>query len=216
MGAGSFRLPLFQLFNVATASPNYMYGRFSQSFAARKPAKTTGSSTDLDAVTAGDGPFDEVGVGDEVHVNRDGTHDVRYITAVTDGDNAAVNSAVDWEVGPQGSSGRHFHIRKFQSGTGAEDGWFSVRHVEALKIQLIVTTINATSITFRAEGRIKGPQTTATLIDEETFTAAGSGYIDVTRMLDANWDEVRLGVQVAGDSGLQSVTAYALGVAAAA
>lgn len=208
-----FRWPLFEKFNLATASPNFMYGRFSEMRSGRKPLKTSGSSTTVTAVTAGDGPFDELTVGDQINVNRDGTVDTVYIATIVDADNGTVTgSGVDWTTGPQGAPGRHFQFRRFQSGTGATAGWFDARNVQALKIQYILTTLNGTSITFQVEGRIKGAQQTATIIDSKTLTAAGSGFIDVTRMLDAAWDEVRVGAQIAGDSGTNDISVYALGV----
>lgn len=213
MGTGmAFRLPLFENFDVSTASPNFMYGRFSEMLTARKPLKTSGSSTTVAAVTAGDGPLDEMTVGDQVNVNRDGSVDTVYIATITDGDNGTVSSAVNWQTGPGGSSGRHFQFRRFQSGTTASSGWFDAHNVQALKIVYNVATLNGTSITIQVEGRVKGAQQFAVPIETRVVTVAGNGFIDVTRMLDAAWDEVRVGLQVAGDSGAQSVSAYALGV----
>jgi hypothetical protein len=208
----NFRWPLFEKFDVTTASPNVMYAVFSPVLNARKPATTAGSSTTVTAVTAGDGPFDGLQLGGQLSSldGNTGVTDVVYVTTYTDQDNIVVDTAVDWTTGFTGAPGRHFQYRKFLKGTTADDGWFNTRTAAGLKIQVIVTTILATSITFTFEGRIKGAQQAPTTITTKTFTAAGSEYVDV-QPLDAPWDEVRVGVQVAGASGAQSISAYALG-----
>lgn len=203
-----FRHQLFAKYN---ATATLTYGIFSGETTLPKPVTTSGSSTSITAVTAGDGPFNAVGVGDELHVDRDGTHDVVYITAIADEDNATVETAVDWEDGPRGeTAGRHARLRRFLSGTTDDDGWFSVHGNKSVKIQFIVSTINATSITFSVQGRIAGSQQSPTDITSSVFTATGSDYVDL-QPLDADWDEVRVGVQVTGDTGAQDVSAYALG-----
>lgn len=195
---------LFSNYDVTTTAPDYMWAQFSRPSSAPKPAKTVGLSASLTEVTPGDDPFSLVSVGDLLHVNRDGTHEVVACTSKTDDANIGVDEAVDWEVGPQGSAGRCFSTCRFLSGTTANDGWF--RASPRLRICVVVNTINAASITCRIEGRIAGPFATGTLIDTRTFTSTGSNTFGLA---NAMWDEVRVGLQVAGDSGAQSVTVSA-------
>lgn len=201
-------VPLFQKYDAPTT---LTYGKFSQEIVARKPAKTSGSSTTVSAVTAGDLPFAGIGAGSELHVNRDGEHDVVYFTPDGGGDNdtGTVDAAVDWSTGPGGSTGRHFRFRHFLSGTTAADGWIPCREYTGMKIQLIVHSFNAASVTFSIEGRVKFPQATPTVITTKQFTATGSDFVDL-QPLDAPWDEVRVGVIVAGDTGANSVSVAAV------
>lgn len=200
-------VPLFQKYDAPTT---LTYGKFSEEIVARKPAKTSGSSTTVSAVTAGDNPFAGFGAGYELHVDRDGTHDVVYFTPDGGGDldTGTVDTAVNWQTGPQGSTGRHFRYRHFLSGTTAADGWVECRRFKGIKIQMTVHSFNAASVTFSIEGRNKFPQTGPTVITTTQFTATGSDFVDL-QPLDAPWDEFRVGVIVAGDTGANSVSAAA-------
>lgn len=202
-------MPIIPIFQKYDAPTTLTYGKFSQEIVGRKPAATSGSSTTITAVTAGDAPFAGLAAGSELHVDRDGTHDVVYFTPGVDDDTGTVDTAVNWETGPQGSSGRHFRFRHFLSGTAATDGWIGNRGFKSVKIQMIVHSFNAGSVTFSIEGRNKFPQSAATVITTQVFTATGSAFVDL-QPLDADWDEVRVGVIVAGDTGANSVSAVAV------
>lgn len=199
-------MPIVPHFLKFDADGTQRYGVFGPATVGRKPAKTSGSSTSITAVTAGDAPFQGLQVGAELQVNRDGTNDVVYLAAIADDDNATTDAAVNWQTGPQSSSGRHFKFRQFLVGTTAADGWVECRRFKGVKIQFVVHSYNSTGITFSIEGRNKFTQTTPTVITTKQFTATGSDFVDL-QPLDAPWDEFRVGVQVTGDSGANSVSA---------
>ena len=87
----------------------------------RVSIETSGSSTDVTAVTAGTNPFANMAVGDVIYVVRDnGARDIRIITTHTDADTIVVETAVDW------SDGFFFSWMNTTCGTGATDGWINV------------------------------------------------------------------------------------------
>jgi hypothetical protein len=202
----AIRIPLFQKYQVV-ASTDPVFGVFGPDQVGTKRALTSGSSTTVTSVTAGDAAFGGLQAGAELSVNRDGTRDVVYITTWTDEDNIVVDTAVNWEAGPQGSVGRQHHFRRFLSGQGVNDGWFNAEEFDNVTIQYELSTFNATSVTLYTEGRIKGSQMApVTLVDNIVLTATGEGFITIPESVD----EVRFGALVTGDSGSNLLSAYAL------
>lgn len=87
---------------------------------------TSGSSTTVSALTAGEEPFANVAVGDELtFVGMGGLpldtagNEYRLVTARASADSITVNTAIDI-----GTTGRTFTYRKRACGTAATDGWF--------------------------------------------------------------------------------------------
>jgi hypothetical protein len=207
MSTARIRIPLFQNYQV-TSDTDAVFGVFGPDTQGQGVLKTSGSSTTVTAGTAGREPFRGLTVGTEISVNRDGTRDVRYLATIDAGlDEATVDSAVNWEAGPQGSTGRAWHYRLFQSGQAATDGWFGVQEFESVTIQYELTTFNATDVTLYVEGRIKGPQSTpVSLVDPIVLTAVGEGFITIPEVVD----EIRFGCLMDTDGGSNILNAYAL------
>jgi hypothetical protein len=207
----STRLLLFKNYNVA--STDYIYGRYSDVLNAPKYLKTSGSSTTVSEKNAGDDVFDGYGVGDLLHVEVDGTWTTRRITSVSGApDSVTVDTAVDWE---NGGAGRAFSFQRFSVGTAATDGWFSVTDYasDGRVVQISIETINATSLDFIIEGRIRGNPVSSRLWSE-SFTAATT--ITATVALSAipvsePVDEIRVGVKITTDGGAQDLTVQFLG-----
>lgn len=213
MPTQELRIPLFQKYDVV-ATTDAVFGKFGPDRGGRKPAKTSGSSTTVTKVTAGDTPFEGLQVGGELSVNRDGTWDVVYVTTFTDNENIVVDTAVNWADGPRGETGvgRHFHWRPFLSGQADTDGWVNVRQFESAYIAYSVPTFNATSLTLSFEGRVKGPQMapiTILTISVTGITPALNGEGIVT--IPEGVDEVRMGALVNTDTGVNTLNAYLIG-----
>lgn len=87
--------------------------------------KTTGSSTSVTAVTAGQLPFAALAVDDVIVVTRPGSNavDWRVIATKTDGDNITVDTAVNWDT----TTGFEFRWLDDQCGTTDNDGWIDVQ-----------------------------------------------------------------------------------------
>ena len=207
------RIPLFQKYDI-TPTTDCIYGVFGPDTVGQGFLTTSGSSTTVTPVTAGTLPYKGLTVGTEISVNRDGTRDVVYLTAIDSGfDSGTVDTAVNWQTGPQLGAGRAWHYRIFLGGQLDTDGWFNRRQFDDLVIQYAVPTFNATSLTLRVEGRIKGPQTSPiTLLNDITVTGItpalnGEGFIRVPEGVD----EVRFGALVNTDGGVNTLNAYALG-----
>lgn len=199
-------IQLFATYNIQDTS--FLYGAYSDPIPSRKYVKTTGSSTTVVSATASSGALDEVAVGYEMAVNRDGDVDVRYVTAKASGDSITINSAVDW--GRDASdTGYPYQFRYWNNGTAATSGWFGVDQFDDKGVQLIVTTLGSTSIEAIIEGRLKGSQTTNTILwplwsstSGYSFTATGSVVIPITEAVD----EIRVGFKRTG-AGTNSVSA---------
>lgn len=165
--------------------------------------KTTGASTTVTAVGTAV-PFTSLVVGDEITVITapDTTPVVRYVTARASAVSITISGAnVDWS---NGGAGYGFTWRHVACGTTSADGWIQVQPGASRTVQVIVTTINATSINVSFEGRIDGVVAVATpLLPTIAYTAATSEFITLPETIDA----FRVGWSVTGDAGVQSVSA---------
>jgi hypothetical protein len=199
---GTTRRTLFVNYDVASASA--IYGLYSDLIASAKPLKTTGSSTTVSEVAAADDTFANFVIGDILAVTRpNGNVDLRRVTAIGSiPDSVTVDSAVNWDQ----TGGFPFSYRRFTVGTGANTGWFSVGSCDEKDLTLYVTTINATSITFNVQGRQLGAYgPVVSDIYQKTFTAATAAGGDPVFVVE-HTDDLRVGVLVTGDAGVQSVT----------
>lgn len=85
--------------------------------------KTSGSSTTVTTVTAGQSVFAPITVGDTITVNVSGTEVFRTVTAKASDTSITVNAAVDLE---NSGNGYPWSYRDVACGTGANDGWLNV------------------------------------------------------------------------------------------
>lgn len=208
------RLLLFKNYDVSSTS--YIYGRYSPPIQAPKYLTTSGSSTTVSELNSGDNVFAGYGVGDLLHVEVDGAVTTRRITSVASiPDSVTVNSAVNWQ---NGTTGRAFSFQRFSVGTGADTGWFSIWDYDpsGRVVTISIETINATSLDFIIEGRIRGNPVSSRLWSQSytavtTITATVAlTAIPVTELVD----EIRVGVKVNTDGGAQDLTVQFLGTPA--
>lgn len=164
------------------------------------PVGTSGSSTTVAAITASSAPFATVAVGDVLYFQTDpyGAVSTRYVTAKASSDSITINSAITLSA----SAGYPFQYKHVACGTAATDGWIGVNQFTTKAIQLCVSTLNATSITFSVEAKIAGAPSSATLLTP-AYTATGCNVYSVPEQVD----QLRVGVKLAGDAGAQSVDA---------
>lgn len=190
---------LFQVYNIQDTS--YRYGKFDEYFTmAEKMVKTSGASTTVTSYTAASAALAPVDIADEIAVYRDGATDNRIVVTNADDDTITVGSNVDW------TTGRAYHYRKFRSGTAATDGWVTKDPHDSLTIQIIITTIGATSIEYRIEGRMRGfPEAPVILVAEVTKTTTDTPFA-ATHIINEEVDEIRVGFKQTG-AGTNSVSA---------
>lgn len=193
--------------NYDISATSYTYPRLSELINSRKYLTTSGSSTTVSELNASDDTFAGFGVGDLIDVEVDGAHTLRTVTnAGGVPDSVTVDTAVDWS---NGGAGRAFSFRRFSNGTAITDGWFSVVDYSKRAVQIVVTTINATSLDFTIEGRIRLSGAT-TVLWSKSYTAANTtpsttGGPDIINVSEGV-DDLRVGMKVSTDGGAQSVT----------
>ena len=115
------------LYDVDSTSKTYckLVGERGDPFAGPIPLQgriqTSGSSTTVTEETTGDNPFEQIGAGDVLVVDK-GPAGIDTVAVVTKASSASVtvNEAVDW------SNGYSFKFYDLQCGTGANDGWIPV------------------------------------------------------------------------------------------
>lgn len=193
----------FQAYDVSATSLTYplLTGNAASPFGGAIPGgaavSTSGSSTTVTATTASTNPFASVGVGDELYFQTaPGTAvSVRYCTAKASSDSITIDTAITLTA-------RQFTYKHFATGTAITSGAVDAATVGARAVQLCVQTLNATSITFSIEGRLAGAPAWATLV-APPFSATGCEIIAVPEALD----QLRVGVKVNTDTGVQSVSA---------
>lgn len=204
MSAHADTVTFFEAYDVSSTS--LIYCKFIPPRTGQGFITTTGSSTTWTAVGAAT-PFLGLAAGDELTVipGMTGTPIVRYIQTATSSTSIVVaGSAADLS---NGGAGYAFTYRTRSCGTASTDGWVDVGSLggRPLTLQIIVATINATSLTWSLEGRVAGRNTTATtIVPEIVYTGTGSQFITITEGVSA----IRLGIKINTDGGAQSVSAY--------
>lgn len=200
-------IPLFGNYDPGAA---YTYGRFGPMLGARKNLKTSGSSTTVTAVTADDGPLDEVDVGSLISVNRDGTWDNVYLTAKASADSGTVSGAgVNWDR----TGGRHFYFRRFLSGTGANDGAIGIDGYERRAVHVQVSTLASTSVVVTIQWRPQAYGAEWTTLFEDTLAATVSSSINsqAPYVIQEASGEIRVGWKANGNASGDVVAAYFVG-----
>lgn len=82
--------------------------------------------------------------------------------------------------------------------TGAEDGWISCKGEDHKFAQIYLGTLNATSVTYRIEGRFSDSSgvSRAASLHTESLTAPMSGTIDKIVSISEYVAELRIGVKM--------------------
>lgn len=165
------------------------------------PIITSGSSTTVTSATASTSAFRDVVVGDVLFIRQDPatTTTVRYVTARASADSITVDSAVNI------TAATLFSFRHQTCATAATSGQINAAWGAAANkaVELCITTLNATSISFSVEGKLHGDSPAWEPIVVPTYTAAGCETIPINEPLSL----LRVGVKVNTDTGVQSVTA---------
>lgn len=169
--------------------------------AAQAPAKTTGSSTTIDAVTAGQSPFLLVAVGDLLVFRSGTTTNLRRVTARASADQITVDTSIDL-----GTTGVFFEFYTQKCGTTASDGWMDVTLFSNLTFVRQISTFNATSIDSQVECRHNAIPAAAVIIDTKNATATGVYAVSIYQ---GAWDACRLGLKINTDTGAQSISVSA-------
>jgi len=193
---------LFSAYDVASAG--YTYGLYGRDTASGPALITAGSNVLVTEVNAIDDPFTGFGIGDILNVRgKDGAVTTRTVSAVPSIPNGVtVGTAVDWST----AGGTAFTYRRWQSGTTAEIGWFSTGEFLYKSFEIVVAVIAATSVDYSIEGRSMGG--TGVTHAAAAITVVGSATVNVA----TPFDQMRLGLKVTVDGGVQSVTAVFYGV----
>lgn len=175
--------------------------------------KTVGSSTTVTAVTAGTGPFDNLAAGDllifpQVKIGTDtntvGEREV-VIASVTSDDEVVVSAAIDLS---SPATGFTFRFKKRYSDTAADRMFFDVSDFNTLSFQADVEAINATSLDFIVECRLRKFGRAYTEAGwTKNFTAAGQARVDIA----VHQDQCRVGWKFNTDTGVQDVAVHFAG-----
>jgi hypothetical protein len=190
--------------------------------------KTTGSSTTVAAVTAGQNPFANLGVDDVIMVTRStgtgaGTSDRRVIVAKASADSVTVDVAVNWDQ----TTGFVFTWLDFQSGTGDTAGWIDATGYATKTITFQLEQISGvgSGIDVRWEcrgqgigalpnpvhpgssaGASCGPGTLASQFCNFTTAGATTGRFSVSIPPDvSNCAQVRIGVAIGTSDAAEAV-----------
>lgn len=176
----------------------YRYGVYGEVLSGEKAIKTSGASTTVSENATGDAVFQGFANGDLIHhkAGPDGTLSTRIITDAT---NAPTSVVVNSNITLASPS--FWRFQKWNNGTGAEDGWFSVRGLNRKSVSFDWDTDNAASVEVSIEGRLAGGD--AAIIWQESFTAVGGGpkVYEIAETLD----ELRVGAKITTDGGANNV-----------
>jgi len=184
------------------ASTSYIYCTTSALKPGTANIETSGSSTTVTAVSGT--PFESLAVGDDIQVTLAGVATRRRLTAKASAISVTVDSAINLDV----DNGYGFQWNDVTCGTAATNGWIPVSGLRNKAVQINLDTINAASIEWKIQGRVKGGATAADITNETSWTAANAQVVVIPEELDA----IRVGVKVTTDSAAQSFSAYFQGV----
>lgn len=184
------------------ASTSYIYCTTSALKPGTANIETSGSSATVTAVSGT--PFESLAVGDDIQVTLAGVATRRRLTAKASAISVTVDSAINLDV----DGGYGFQWNDVTCGTAATNGWIPASGFRNKSVQIVLDTINATSVEWKIQGRVRGGATAADLTNETSWTAANSQVVVIPEELDA----IRVGVKVTTDGGAQSFSAYFQGV----
>ena len=183
------------------ASTSYIYCTTSDLRPGTANIETSGSSTTVTAVSGN--PFESLAVGDDIQVTLAGVATRRRITAKA----SAVSITVDSAINLDRDNGYGFQWNDVTCGTAATNGWIPVAGMKNKAVHIALDTINATSIEWKIQGRIRGA-TAADLTNATSWTATNAQVVVIPEELEA----IRVGVKVTTDGGAQSFSAHFQGV----
>lgn len=188
--------------------------------------KTTGSSTTVTSVTAGESVFAPVGVGDTLTVMVSGVETFRTVTAKASNTSVTIDSAANLDNAGQGYG---WSYRDVTCGTTANDGWLNVAGFRDKVFTFEFNAGDADSIDIRWECKTSVPGANPVIVypgKSDTcgggslltgycnFPAAGVGITSrLALVVYEPWAFCRLGMKVkttdASDAGaaLESITA---------
>jgi hypothetical protein len=206
--AQSTQATFFSAYDVSATSPIYCVQTGQNGNATDAPPIrgfaaiiTSGSSTTVTSATASTSAFRDVVVGDVLFIRQDPamTTTVRYVTARASADSITINSAVNITAATM------FSFRHQTCGTAATSGQVNAAWGATANkaVELCVSTINATSISFFVEGKLHADSPSWEPLVSPTYTTTGCENIPINEPLSL----IRVGVQVNTDGGAQSVTA---------
>jgi hypothetical protein len=183
------------LYDIADTS--YRYGVYGDVQQGERAIKTAGASTTVSENASGDAVFQARANGDLIHV-RTGP-DVAWATRIiTDAGLAPTSVVVNATIT---LTGNVWSYQKWNNGTAATSGWFSVSEYNDWSVSFEWTTDNAASVEWVIEGRINGGG--AMVLETGSFSAVGTlnqpGYDYV--------DEIRVGMKITTDGGVNNVRA---------
>ena len=190
------------LWNIADTGGTYRYAVYGDVQTGEKYIKTAGASTTVSENASGDGVFQGFANGDLIHVKAgaDGAWSTRIITDAT---NAPSSVVVDSNITLTG--GKAWSYQKWNNGTAATDGWFSVAEFDLKSVQFEWVTDTAASAEVRIEGRINGGN--AALLYAKSFSAVGAEIYAIPELVN----EIRVGAQITTDAGTNNVKATFIG-----
>lgn len=190
------------LWNIADTGGTYRFGVYGDVQQGQKAIKTAGSSTTVSENASGDGVFQGFGVGDLIHVKSNTTQawTTRIVTDVT---NVPASVVVDSAVTL--ASPTFWSYQRWNNGTAATDGWFSVSEFDQKSVQFEWVTDTAASAEVRIEGRINGGN--LALLYAKSFSAIGSEIYVIPELVS----EIRVGAQITTDAGTNNVKATFIG-----
>ena len=168
------------------------YGVFAETWSTdeTKLVNTSGSSTTITAVTAGQKPFNSVAAGDQIQFEFVDTGPaVRLVVSVAaDKDSVVVDTAITIAT-----AGKLFKYRKWYSGTVAASGWFGGGYCIDKALAVRVAQMNVTgTVDIQLECDIPGTGSAGINIYTKSYSAAGSDLIVVTEFCE----RFRLGLKI--------------------
>lgn len=194
-------------YDVAGTSYTYMY--YTSPINSPKYLKNGGATVLVQELNSTDDTFAGFGLYDLIETTVDGTTTVQAVTDLTGSpDSLVTDTTADWSV----TGGRAFSFRRFNSGTGANSGWFWVGDLQEKTIECYVSTYNvATSLDITIEGRINAGDTLqpATIFTKSFTAAAQNIIVNIDDLTPFSVDQIRFGAKLNGtDSGLNQIYAY--------
>lgn len=193
-------------------STSFKYGRLRRARPGQGGIKTSGSSTTVDAITAGIGTFASVTVGDILLIYDRETKYERKVASVVSPDQITVDSALN--IDNSGAGVPSWYVMPFEIGTADTDGWQSCEHLvqESKKVRIEAPAIQAAGgldiqIETLDPGFSSRPSVVLGPVNFPASAAVAKEY-SVPELCRA----IRLGVKGAsGFAGTDSITAWLIG-----
>lgn len=184
------------------ADTSLRYAVYGDVLTGEKFIKTAGSSTTVSENATGDAVFQGYANGDLIltKAGADGTWSSRVITDATLAPTSVVVGSAITLTG-----GKAWSFRKWNNGTTATDGWFSVADLDQKSVHFEWVTKNATSADISIQGRVNGGL--AAVLYAKNYTAVAKEIFTI-----AEWcSEIRVGININTDAGVNNFNVTAGG-----